>query len=93
MTHAASKTHFLKSTYNPIKDCLAAHYEQPILFTDNQEMLATGDDDNKGDDELFAVWLTDKRHLALFPARTIVRYPHRPKSGRHCKQDFNMWRT
>ena len=28
---------------------------------------------------VFVVWLTDKRRLALFPAKTIVRDPH------HCK--------
>ena len=31
------------------------------------------DDDDDDDELFFVVWLTDKRRLALFPARTIVR--------------------
>ena len=69
MTHPVSKTHFLKSTYNPIKDCLAAHYEQPILLTDNQEMLATGDDDNKGDDELFCSMVDRQKAFSLISSQ------------------------
>ena len=29
---------------------------------------------------VFVVWLTDKRHLTLFPARTILRDPHHRES-------------
>ena len=29
---------------------------------------------------IFVVWLTDERHLALFPAGTIVRDPHHRES-------------
>ena len=41
---------------------------------------------------VFVVWLTNERHLALFPARTIVRDPHHRKSPTGCK-DLNLCRT
>ena len=34
---------------------------------------------------VFVVWLTNERHLALFPAGTIVRDPHNHKSPTRCK--------
>ena len=37
----------------------------------------------------FVVWLTNKRHLALFSARTIVRDPHHHKSPTRREQDLN----
>ena len=38
-------------------------------------------------------WLTDKKHQALFPARTIVRDPH-PRESLTChKQDLNLCKT
>ena len=36
----------------------------------------------------FAVWLTDKRREALFPARTIVRDPHHRESPRWLQAGF-----
>ena len=44
-------------------------------------------------DELFLVWLTNERHLAIFPAGTIVRYPHHCKSLTHCEKNLNLHRT
>ena len=41
----------------------------------------------------FVVWLTDERHLALFPAGTIVRDPHHRESPTSCEEDFNLRRT
>ena len=42
---------------------------------------------------IFVAWLTNKRHLALFPARTIVRdLPHHESPTCH-KQDLNLCRT
>ena len=35
----------------------------------------------------FVVWLTDERHLALFPAGTIVKDPHHLESPIRCKQE------
>ena len=49
------------------------------------------------DDELnsifFVVWLTDERHLGLFPAGTIVRDPHRHESPTRREQDLNLRRA
>ena len=42
---------------------------------------------------VFVVWLTDKRHLALFPAGTIARDRHHRKSLTCRKQDLNLHRT
>ena len=39
------------------------------------------------------VWLTDERRLALFPAGTTVRYPHRRESPTRREQDLNLRRT
>ena len=52
--------------------------------------LSLFDDD---DDEFFAVWLTDKRRLALFPAGTIVRDPNHRKSPTHCEQGLKLRRN
>ena len=41
----------------------------------------------------FVVWLTDERHLDLFPAGTIVRDPHRLESLTQPKQDLNLCRN
>ena len=41
----------------------------------------------------FVVWLTNKTHLALLPAGTIVRYPHYRESLTHCEQDLNLRRS
>ena len=41
----------------------------------------------------FVVWLTDERHLSLFPAGTIVRDPHHRESPTHHEQDMNLHRT
>ena len=41
----------------------------------------------------FVVWLTDERHLALFPAGTIVRDPHFRESPTRREEDFNLHRT
>ena len=38
------------------------------------------------------VELTNKRHLALFPAWTIVRDPHHRKYPTCCEQDLNLRR-
>ena len=37
---------------------------------------------------LCVVWLTNERHLVLFPAGTIVRDPHHRKSPTRHKQDL-----
>ena len=42
---------------------------------------------------IFAVWLTNKRHLALLPARTIVRDSHHRESLTCSKQDLNLHGT
>ena len=42
---------------------------------------------------VFVVRLTDEKHLALFPAGTIVRDPHHLKSLTCCEQDLNLRRT
>ena len=39
------------------------------------------------------VELTDERHLAIFPAATIVRDPHHRESLTHCEQDLNLRRN
>ena len=36
------------------------------------------------------VWLTSERHLALFPAGTIVRDPQHRESPTRRKQDFDL---
>ena len=41
----------------------------------------------------FAEWLTDERHLALFPAGTFVRDLHHRKSPTRREQDLNLGRT
>ena len=38
----------------------------------------------------FVVCLTNERHLALFPAGTIVRDPHHLESPTRCEQDIAM---
>ena len=40
---------------------------------------------------VFMVWLTNEKHLALFPAGTIAN--HHRKSPTRRKQDFNLRRT
>ena len=45
------------------------------------------------DELFFVVWLTNERHLALFPAGTIVRDPRHLESATHHKQDLNLRRT
>ena len=42
---------------------------------------------------VFVVWLINERHLALFPARIIVRDPHDLKSLTCREQDLNLHRT
>ena len=42
---------------------------------------------------VLVVWLTDERHLALFPAGTIVRDPHHRESPTRREQDLNLRRT
>ena len=42
---------------------------------------------------VFVVWLTDERHVTLFPARTIVRDPHHRESLTRSKQDLNLCKT
>ena len=37
--------------------------------------------------------LTDERHLALFPARTIVRDPHHRESPTRHEQELSLHRT
>ena len=37
----------------------------------------------------FLDWLTDERHLALFPARAVVRNSHQHKYPTHREQDLN----
>ena len=41
---------------------------------------------------VFVVWLTDKRHLTLFPARTIARDPHHRESPTYHEQCLNLCR-
>ena len=41
----------------------------------------------------FAVWLTNKRRLALFPTGTIIRDSHRRESLIRRNQDLNLRRT
>ena len=41
----------------------------------------------------FKVWLTDKMHSTLLPARTIVRDSHHRESLTRRKQGFNLCRT
>ena len=41
----------------------------------------------------FAVWLTNKRRLSLFPAGTIVRYPHHCESPIRREKDLSLRRT
>ena len=41
---------------------------------------------------VFMVWLTDERHLVLFPAGTIVRDPNHRKSPTRHEQDLNLRR-
>ena len=47
--------------------------------------LSYFDDDDDDDDEFFAVWLTAKRRLALFPDGTIVRDPNHRESPTRCE--------
>ena len=42
---------------------------------------------------VFAEWLTNERGSALFPAGTIIRNSHHPKSPTNHKQDLNLHRT
>ena len=41
----------------------------------------------------FVIWLNDERHVALFPAETIVRDPHHRESPTRREQDLNLHRT
>ena len=41
----------------------------------------------------FAEWLTDKRHLALFPTGTMVRDPHHRESSTLTEQGLDLCRT
>ena len=41
----------------------------------------------------FVVWLTDKKHLNLFPAATIVIDPHDFESPRRREHDLKLHRT
>ena len=41
----------------------------------------------------FLVRLTDERHLAIFPAGTIVRDPHHRESPTSREQGLNLRRT
>ena len=41
----------------------------------------------------FVVWLTDERHLALFPAEAIVRDPYHFETLAHHEQGLNLRRT
>ena len=50
--------------------------------------------DYDDDEELFfVVWLTNERHLALFPFGTIFRDPHHHESPTCRKQGLNLHRT
>ena len=42
---------------------------------------------------VFMVWLSDERHLALFPVGTIVRDPHHRESPTRREQGLNLQRT
>ena len=42
------------------------------------------------DDELFCGMVDHRRHLALFPARTIVKEPHHQKSPTRHEQGLNL---
>ena len=55
--------------------------------------IESNDDDDGDDDELFVVWLTGERLLALFPPGTIVRDPHHRESLTRREQDLNLRRT
>ena len=54
-------------------------------------MLRVDDDGDNDDDEL--LWLTNKRHLALFPARTIVSDLQYHRSLTRHNQGLNLCRT
>ena len=41
-------------------------------------------------DLFFVVWLTDERHLAIYPAGTIVIDLQHSKSLTCCEQDLNL---
>ena len=45
------------------------------------------------DEMFFLVWLTDKKHLALFSVGAIVRDPHHHEALTCHKQDLNLHRT
>ena len=59
--------------------------EEKYIFLLGDCNISDDDDDDDDDDH--------KMHLALFPARTIVRDPHHLESLTHCEQDLNLCRT
>ena len=42
---------------------------------------------------VFVVWSTKEKRLALFPAGTIVKYPHHHKSLTRSEQGLNLQKT
>ena len=56
------------------------------------DMLPNGERSSLGNEPFFVVWLTNEKHLTLFPARSIVRDSHHCESI-CCKLDLNMGRT
>ena len=38
----------------------------------------------------FCAWLTDEKHLALFPVESIVRDPPNHETPTHFQQGFNL---
>ena len=51
--------------------------EVKVVVRNKYGSLTSLDDGDDNHDKLFfVVWLTDKRRLAVFPTRTIVRDPH-----------------
>ena len=45
------------------------------------------------DELFFVVWLTDEKHIVLFPAGIIVRNPNHRKSKTHRELDLNLRQT
>ena len=64
------------------------HFLGKFIMSD----LSLMDLENLADLIVFVVWLTDKKHLALFPAGTIVRDPHHPESPTCREQDLHLCR-
>ena len=51
--------------------------EVEVVVRNKYGFLTSLDDGDDGHDKLFfVVWLTDKRRLAVFPARAVIRDPH-----------------